>query len=231
MKNTKIISLCSSNKKTGTTIISMQLALSISRKNYKVLLIDYDFDLNYINYFYFKEINNNLNMFNLMTNGIEDDNYTIRYNNNLDVISMPMLKHKHDISYEYIINVINSIGSNYDFILIDIGLTNKKYIINLLDISDIIYNITTLGLSNLNNTKSFVDNISKVNKDKVGIVLNKVTKNFGSTHINVQQIEKWMGNIKCIIPYIQTEELSDGLILLENNDFIEKIDLINNYII
>lgn len=230
MKDTKIISLCSATKKTGTTIISMQLALSIS-KNYKVLLIDYDFDLNYINYFYFKEINNNLNMFNLMTNGIDNDNYTIRYSNNLDVISMPMLKHKHDISYDYIMNVINSISSNYDFILIDIGLTDKKYITNLLDISDIIYSITTLSLSNLNDTKKFIDNMSKVNRDKTNIILNKITKHIGNSNINVQQIQKWMGNIECIIPYFQTEELSDGLILLENKDFVQKIDLISNDII
>ncbi|MCB9061183.1 MAG: AAA family ATPase [Halobacteriovoraceae bacterium] len=174
VRDTKTICVTSGKGGVGKTSIALKTAFQLSAWGHKTLLIDCDFNLSNALVKIGKSINNH---FALLLTGEKDFSECVVTQNNVDILSgcngsLELFDNK----FEYdksIINIINTYGNKYDFIILDSPAGIDRINLNLNAYSDYRFVVVTPDRSSLTDSYSLI----KILKNKYGIISNHLLVN------------------------------------------------------
>lgn len=205
----------------GKSSIIINLSKTLSYLNRKILIIDLDL------------INNSIHSI-LGVKKSQQENYKIKINKNLDIISPNVF----DIDEKDIIDKINLLiiknRKNYDYIFIDTNSYDSYLIDNMekryeiINNSDYILFISGCNLLEINKSVNLLDNyINKLNikENKLKIIFNKYSK----FSINIKLLKKFFNEIE-IIGYLKDDEKYNCLINKNNKNFNRLKKIRNEYL-
>ena len=187
-KENKIITICGSSG-TGKSIFAINLAMTINNK--KILIIDLDILNNCIHTILgIKRKNNNQK--------ILLENLIIKYNSNIDVISIFELIENELIDKNNIKDFFNKLQLKYDYIIIDTSLEcfwkeNKKIMENSF-VNIFLAEANLIEIKKAKRILEIYDKEWKIKKDKIKIVFNKYNIN----SINKKILKKLFSEYKVI---------------------------------
>lgn len=176
MSKGKITCLYGAKGGIGKTIFITNLAGIFTKLNKKVLLLDLDLNNGGIAPLLNKDVNKTIFNFcdDYVNNRFETiQNYTIKYNDNIDFIASPKdPRQANKISQKYIEILLDKSAFLYDIILIDT--THYLDEINLLamDKADTILFMTTNDLLSLKNLKNMLNIMGDNDINKYKVILN-----------------------------------------------------------
>lgn len=205
----------------GKSSIIINLSKTLSYLNRKILIIDLDL------------INNSIHSI-LGVKKSQQENYKIKINKNLEIISPNVF----DIDEKDIIDKINLLiiknRKNYDYIFIDTNSYDSYLIDNMekryeiINNSDYILFISGCNLLEINKSVNLLDNyINKLNikENKLKIIFNKYSK----FSINIKLLKKFFNEIE-IIGYLKDDEKYNCLINKNNKNFNRLKKIRNEYL-
>ncbi len=205
----------------GKSSIIINLSKTLSYLNRKILIIDLDL------------INNSIHSI-LGVKKSQQENYKIKINKNLEIISPNVF----DIDEKDIIDKINLLiiknRKNYDYIFIDTNSYDSYLIDNMekryeiINNSDCILFISGCNLLEINKSVNLLDNyINKLNikENKLKIIFNK----FSKFSINIKLLKNIFNEIE-IIGYLKDDEKYNCLINKNNKNFNRLKKIRNEYL-
>lgn len=203
--NAKIITYFSSKGGVGKSILALNNAIVLSKDfNKKTLLIDLDLQFGDISMMVNEY--NKKNILDIIDEGQCDSYenikpYLYHYNNNLDMLFAPAKPELAEyITKDNIEKIVNNFKKQYDFIIIDTGVNFNDSTLHVLDIAQNILCVSTMEIVSLKNTKLGLQVMQSLNyeKDKVKLVVNRCTSNYGISKGDVEEVFK--DNIFVMIP-------------------------------
>ena len=205
----------------GKSSIIINLSKTLSYLNRKILIIDLDL------------INNSIHSI-LGVKKSQQENYKIKINKNLDIISPNVF----DIDEKDIIDKINLLiiknRKNYDYIFIDTNSYDSYFIDNMkkryeiINNSDYILFISGCNLLEINKSVNLLENyINKLNikENKLKIIFNKYNK----FSIKIKLLKNIFNEIE-IIGYLKDDEKYNCLINKNNKNFNRLKKIRNEYL-
>ena len=231
LNKAKVITITSVKGGVGKTTTVLNLAGIYSRMNKKVLVVDLDFysgditaslNLNYERDIYnlFEDLNGH------KFNNLED--YTVSYNENIDVLSAPKdPRFARKITSKVLDLILYKASHKYDLILIDTNHILTDINLFAFDYSDKITYIINNDSMNLKNMKSMVSILNDMNKKNYRIILNESNYK-GKNYYNKYDIKNIINkNVNYIIPssfYIKNIDkyIIDGDILTLDEKIYKK---------
>lgn len=230
INNKKIITISSVKGGVGKTTLLLNLAGIYAKMNKKVLIIDLDL--------YGGAIAASLNIDikadiyglanDLLNNRFQDvENYTLKYNDFIDVISSPKdPRFASKIDMKYIKTLLAKVTSKYDVVLIDTNHTLDKNNLQILDVSEEIVFVLGNSLIDLKNMKTLVTIFRDMEKTNYKIVLNE-SLNKAPGYFSPYEIKNIIKkNIDYVVPtsfYIENIDkyVTDGEILTLNKKIVK----------
>lgn len=221
----KIFTFSSAKGGTGKTTTLLNLAGIYSKMDKRVLIIDFDLYSGAISASLNLEINSDIYKLvdDLMNNRFDYiENYVLKYNDNIDVLSSPKdPRYASKINSKYIKIILARATLKYDIILVDTNHSLDEKNLVTLDNSDEILYIINNDPIDLKNMKTLVSIYKDMEKDNYKIILNESfdrTRNYFNKY-DIKNILK--DNIDFIIPntfYIKNIDkyVLDGEILTLN---------------
>lgn len=180
-KNTKKIIVTSTESGEGKSITTGNLALSLSASGRKVLIIDCDLRKPSIHK-YFK-LDNDVGIADVIVEKLEYEKVINKFSNNLHIITagQSLINPGELLSIDNIEPILNELGKAYDIILIDtppvISVTDAQL---LAAVSDGVIMVLSAGQTNKKLCQRALQLLNNVNANIIGVVLNKVSGNFGA---------------------------------------------------
>lgn len=182
-KENKIITVLGSSG-VGKSVFSIMLSKILKKEGKKNLIIDFDIlNNNIYTILGTKKYPENINYKIIENNYYNIQDFIIKINNNIDLISGLDLLFPTDkkIDCEEIINKIKEIKNDYDYIIID---TSSEcffeYNKNLILMSDIALFLTEANLLEIKKARKLLDIYEKewnIEKEKIKIIINKYNSN------------------------------------------------------
>lgn len=221
IKEGKVISFFSSKGGVGKSVLSLNCGIVLSKeRNKKILLIDMDLQ--------FGDISMLINQFNQKNIlDVIDENqcesyetikpYLFKYDEKLDILFAPNKPEAAEyINKESINKIINAVIKQYDFIIIDTGINFNDNTLYALDASHTILYISTMDIVSLKNTKLGLKVMESLgyDKNKVKLVINRFTSDYGVSKKDVDEIFK--DNIFAMLP---SEEKTVNISVNEGKPF------------
>jgi len=229
IKMGKIITVTSVKGGTGKTTTLLNLAGIYSKMDKKVLMMDFDLYAGALAATLNLDITTDIYKLvdDLMNNRFGYiENYTLKYNENIDLIAAPKdPRYASKINSKYLKVILTRASMKYDIILVDTNHALDEKNLTVLDNSDEILYVINNDVIDLKNMKTIVSILKDANKDNYKIVLNESidkSKNYFNKH-DIKNIIK--DNIDFIIPnsfYIKNIDkyILDGEILTLNKYII-----------
>lgn len=190
----KVISFFSSKGGVGKSVLALNTAVILSKKeDKKVLLIDMDLQFGDI-----AMLVNQYNQKNIL-NAIEDGQiesyenikqYLYRYNDNFDILFAPDKPEASEyITKDNIETIVKSVKNQYDVIIADTGINFKDETLYMLDLSERIFLVSTTEIVALKNTKLGLKVMESLgyDKNKVKLIINRFNSSYG---INRKEVEE-----------------------------------------
>jgi pilus assembly protein CpaE len=140
---------------------------------------------------------------------------------NLHLITAPKNPEKAEyIHKESVIELLELLIKNYEFIVIDLGVNYDDITLSILDKSNRIYFVTTPDLLALKNTKLGLEVMSSLNydKDKVKIIVNSYSNSYSVKMAEIENLLKF--EVISIIPFEEKtirNSVNVGIPILSNN--------------
>lgn len=224
LNDNKIITILGSSG-VGKSIFTIMLSKTLKNNKNKILIIDFDIlNSNLHTIFGVKKILYNSNQ-NDINKKYDINNFIIKINNNVDLISGLDLIFSEDkkIDYKIIISKIMNIKNKYDYIIID---TSSEcffeYNKNLILMSDISLFLVEANLLEIKKSRKLLDIYEKewkIYNKKIKIIINKYNSNSIKDKIllNIFNGQEIVGKIK-MSNYYNYLINKNNKIKIENND-------------
>jgi len=182
----KIVTVFSTKGGVGKTTIASNLAVSLARKTKKkVALLDFDLQFGDI------AIMLNVSAKNTISDLINDihqldseniDDYLVTHFSGVRILPAPLKpEYAEYITSSHVERILKALRANYHYIIIDTSAGFHETVLTSLDMSDRILFVSTLDLPTIKNIKAGLDVMETLNypKDKISIILNKATEQYG----------------------------------------------------
>lgn len=191
----KVIAVCSAKGGIGKTLISVNLAVAINKKNLNVCIVDGDFQFGDVSVamdisptFTIKDIVEELD-------GITEDtlsDYLSSHSSGVAVLSAPERPEFADlITSEFAIKIIQLLRNKFDYIIIDSGAGFHGTTLDIMEISDEILIITNLEMTALKNTKLILETLNQLELlENTQLIVNRYTM---ESLIRASDVPKMLG--------------------------------------
>ncbi|WP_017754557.1 AAA family ATPase [Calidifontibacillus oryziterrae] len=179
-KRGEMIAVCSAKGGVGKTLLSVNLAVSLSKKNIQVTLVDGDFQFGDVSIamdlhttFSIKDVIeeiSHLDQFSLA-------NFLNRHESGVKVLAAPERPEHADLITPAIINkVIDLLLIQNDYVVVDTGVGLQDKSLTIIEKADQIIVVTNLEMTTLKNTKLMLETLDILGmRDKVQVVINRST--------------------------------------------------------
>jgi len=232
IKKAKVITITSVKGGVGKTTLALNLAGTYNQLNKKTLILDFDLYGGAIALSLNKEITPDLYKlaYDMSVNDSQNiEDYTIKYNDYIDIIPAPKdPRYANKIETKYINAILKKVTPKYDVIIIDTTHILDATNLILFDKSDTIVYVMNNSPQDLKNLKSILSIQKDMEKDNYVVVLNesntKLNQMFSS--YDIKNIIK--DNIDYIIPAsfynknINKYVLDGKIMILDKNLKIQK---------
>jgi len=196
--NSKIITVFSTKGGVGKTTISSNIAVSLARNTKKrVALVDLDLQFGDIaimlNVSVKNTINDLINEIHLLDEDNIDD-YLVTHFSGVRVLPAPIKpEYAEYITSSHVEKIIKALRNNYHYIIIDTSASFHETVLTSLDMSDKIFLVATLDLPTIKNVKAGLDVMETLHypKDKINIILNKATEQYGIKYKDFENTLKY----------------------------------------
>lgn len=182
----KIITVFSTKGGVGKTTIAANLAVSIARGTKKrVALIDLDLQFGDIAIMLNVSMKNTISDLINEIHLLDDDNiddYLVTHFSGVRVLPAPVKpEYAEYITSSHVEKIIKALKNNYHYIIVDTSASFHETVLTSLDMSDRILFVATLDLPTIKNIKAGLDVMETLHypKDKIKIILNKATEQYG----------------------------------------------------
>ncbi|WP_202078118.1 AAA family ATPase [Caldalkalibacillus salinus] len=176
----EMIAICSPKGGVGKTVLAINLAVALSKRNIKTALLDGDFqfgdvtlcmDLN--DSFSIKDLDDELEELDDFTL----DSHMLRHESGVKVLAAPdRPEYAETITPIVIEKVTRILLGMYDYVIVDTGVGFQDQNLHLLEKADQILVLTNLEMSTLKNTKLFVETLEILGlREKARVVINRAT--------------------------------------------------------
>lgn len=176
--NGKIIAVCSAKGGVGRTLISVNLAVALNKKNLQVCLLDADFQFGDVSLamdlqpsFTIKEVMEELERMN------ESSilNYVTTHSSGVKVLASPEKPEFAElITNESLLKVVNLIREQTDYLVVDTGVGIQEQTIDMIEKADQILLLTNLEMTALKSTRLMLETLEKLGlSEKVILVVNR----------------------------------------------------------
>jgi len=223
LREGRVISFFSSKGGVGKSVLALNSAIILSKEeNKKVLLIDMDLQFGDISMMVNKY--NERNILDAVDDGQLESYDTIKpflyeYSDSLDLLFAPgrpeAVEYIGKSSIEKLIKVFKE---KYDAILVDTGINFNDSTLYILDNSEKVMFISTMDIVSLKNTKLGLQVMQSLgyDKDKVKLVINRFTTNYGIDKRDVEDAFK-----DGVFSFIPDEESTVAFSINKGHPFCE----------
>lgn len=227
-KSAKTICLFSPKGGVGKTIIAMNLAGLLSKRNEKVLLVDFDVFNGGLSMLINENITKTIYQLtdDLINNRYKEINdYVYNYNESLDILCAPKdPRQGSKIDSKYIDLILEKASLNYSYIIIDTSSVLDEINLVALDYSDEILFVTSSDLMSLKNLRNVINIFKDYEINNYKVILNS-SFNFINPYFSLQEIKKIIGT-NVDYTFTNTFFIKDITKILYDN----KIPVLDNYI-
>lgn len=192
-KTGKIITVCSSKGGVGKTTISVNLAMSLKKKNLNVAVIDLDLQFGDVSLLF--DIEPTQTIYDWVKESYENgdksfDEYVSKHKSGIDILASPTLPEFAEmITGEHIAYLCENMIKKYDMIIVDTPPALVETSLVALENSDIILLIASLDLPALKNGKLAVETLSLLGlKEKMRVLLNRDSEEEGISKSIVEEV-------------------------------------------
>ncbi|WP_194840886.1 AAA family ATPase [Filobacillus milosensis] len=177
-KEGQVITVCSGKGGVGKTVLAVNLAIALSKKNVDVALIDGEFQFGDVSLamdlqstFTMKDVveeQDRLDEYNIT-------NYLTEHESGVKVLSAPSRpEYAELVSSEVIKKTVQLLKKNFDYVVVDAGHGMDDSTIDFMENADKILAVTTLEVASMKNTKMMVETIHQLQLEKkLELVLNR----------------------------------------------------------
>ncbi|MBU9714010.1 AAA family ATPase [Evansella tamaricis] len=196
----KVVAVCSAKGGIGKTLISVNLAVSLIKKNLNVCLIDGDFQFGDVSVamdltptYTIRDIIEEIE--DLESNTVT--NFLTRHSSGVSVLAAPERPEYADLVVsEKVITIINKLRDNFDYIIVDCDAGIQGTTLEMMEIADEILVITNLEMTALKNTKLMLETLGKLEfREKSQLIINRYTM---ESLIKAEDVPKMLGEEKVI---------------------------------
>jgi pilus assembly protein CpaE len=186
-KEGRIITVCSSKGGVGKTVITVNLATALAKKNRKVAVVDLDLEFGDVAimldekpkrtiYDWIKE------EYDYTSGGLE--RYMVHHSSGVDFLSSPARPEFAEVVGEvHITELLSQLKKTYDFIIIDTPPALPATVIAALEQSDEILLVTSMDLPTIKNCRLYIETLESLSlKDRLKVILNREAKVKGLDH-------------------------------------------------
>lgn len=199
----KIITVCSTKGGVGKTTISVNLAVSLAKQNYKVAIVDLDLQFGDVSISL--DIHPKKTIYDWIKEayevGREDvSSFMTKHSTGIEIMPAPTLPEFADIvTGESVAYLLENLQRNFDIILVDTPPALIETSLVAIERSDTILLITSMDLPTIKNGKIAIDTLELLGlKDRIKVVLNRDTP---MDDMDIDTVEKILGmNIYSRIP-------------------------------
>ncbi len=221
----KVLTITSVRGGTGKTTTAVNLAGLLSIKKEKTLLIDLDLYESAIGPLL--NIQNEENIYTLasdMLNGYTKPlmSYITKYDNYIDVLLAPNDPRRSSSIYsKNILDILEKLIPNYDYIIIDTNYFLNDINLNILDISDMILYVIDNDIVSIKSMRSIVNIYKDIDKTNYKILINKSLNKYKEKFDNFDLFNIIGTKIDYILPssFYQKnigEYIEKGQIIIQN---------------
>lgn len=182
----KIITVFSTKGGVGKTTLASNLSVSIARATKKrVALVDLDLQFGDVAIMLNASVKNTISDLIKEINQLDSDvmeDYMVTHFSGVRVLPAPIKpEYAEYITASHVEKILNTLKDHYHYIIVDTSASFHETVLQALDMSDKILMLSTLDLPTIKNVKSGLDVMETLHypKEKVNIVLNKASEQFG----------------------------------------------------
>lgn len=179
-KRGEMIVVCSAKGGVGKTVLSVNLAVALSKKNIKIGLLDGDFQFGDVSLamdlhptFSIKDVVEDVESLDEYTLA----SYLIHHDTGVKVLPAPERPEYADLITPKVTDkVCDLLLEKHDFLIVDTGVGLQEISLHLVEKADQILVVTNLEMSTLKNTKLMIETLETLGlKNKIQVVINRST--------------------------------------------------------
>ncbi|WP_188207732.1 AAA family ATPase [Alkalibacillus aidingensis] len=174
----KVITVTSAKGGVGKTLMTVNLAVALNKKNVDVVVIDADFQFGDIGLAL--DLKSSLTIKELSEEVEQLDtynvtNYLVKHSTGVDVLLAPERpEYSELITIDVMKKLIELLREHYDYIVIDAGRGMSDLMVDLFDLSEQVLAITTLEVASLKSTKQLIETVNQLGLgNKVQLIVNR----------------------------------------------------------
>lgn len=177
-KKAKMVAVCSAKGGVGRTLISVNLAIALNKKNLNISLLDGDFQFGDVSLamdlqptFTIKEIIEELGT--VESNSI--NGYLTVHQSGVKVLPSPEKpEYAELVTSDVLLKVVELLRKQSDYLVVDTGIGIQDQTVDVLEQSDTILIVTNLEMTALKSTQLMLETLDKLGlRDKVTLVVNR----------------------------------------------------------
>jgi pilus assembly protein CpaE len=179
-KRGEMIVVCSAKGGVGKTVLSVNLAVALSKKNIKIGLLDGDFQFGDVSLamdlhptFSIKDVVEDIESLDEYTLA----SYLIHHDTGVKVLPAPERPEYADLITPKVTDkVCDLLLEKHDFLIVDTGVGLQEISLHLVEKADQILVVTNLEMSTLKNTKLMIETLETLGlQNKIQVVINRST--------------------------------------------------------
>ena len=202
----KVISVFSPKGGVGTTMVAVNLAVSLQREETPVVLVDGNMEFGDVMVFVNQQAKNSIVDLAPRANELDPEvieEVTILHSpSGIKILAAPTRpEHAENVNGEQFSKVLQYLCNFYSYVLVDCSSSLTDVTLSAIDISDLIILVTTQEIPAIKDSRMFLDLLKPLNisRDRLMFVMNKHDKRIG---IKPEKIsENFKQEIKVIIPF------------------------------
>ena len=202
----KIISVFSPKGGVGTTMVAVNLAVSLQREETPVVLVDGNMEFGDVMVFVNQQAKNSIVDLAPRADQLDPEvieEVTILHSpSGIKILAAPTRpEHAESVNGEQFSKVLQYLCNFYSYVLVDCSSSLTDVTLSAIDISDLIILVTTQEIPAIKDSRMFLDLLKPLNisRDRLLFVMNKHDKRIG---IKPEKIsENFKQEIKVIIPF------------------------------
>lgn len=182
----KIITVFSTKGGVGKTTLASNLAVSMARTTKKrVALVDLDLQFGDVAIMLNASVKNTISDIIKEINQLDGEvieDYMVTHFSGVKLLPAPIKpEYAEYITASHVEKILNTLKDNYHYIIVDTSASFHETVLQALDMSDRILMLSTLDLPTIKNVKAGLDVMETLHysKEKINIVLNKASEQFG----------------------------------------------------
>lgn len=176
----EIIAVCSAKGGVGRTVLTVNLAIALRKKNIQISIVDGDFQFGDVSLAL--DIQSTLNIKDIVSEAEDLDQHSLVnflnvHETGVKVLSAPDRPEYADLITEPLIEkVLALLAKEHDYVLVDTGVGLQDKNLPFIERADQILLVTNLEMATLKNTKLMLETLEALGLgDKVKIVINRST--------------------------------------------------------